>query len=147
MSDLPDLAALREKAEKATPGPWLKGDNYLIGGWWVIAPELPAREDCHRTIVDMVVRREDAVYVAAASPDVILAVLALVEEQRARISTLEEERDKWRRLYVAKMNEGLAFAIETAETYPADEAPELHAALRDLGEALAGSPAENKEPT
>ena len=81
-SNVPDLDALREKAEKATPGPWLKGDNYLIGGWWVIAPDKPAREDCHRTIADLFIRGEDATYVAAVSPDVLLAILA--ENERLR---------------------------------------------------------------
>ena len=86
MPDGTDLAALREKAEKATPGPWLKGDNYLIGGWWVIATDKPAREDCHRTIADLFIHGKDAEYVAAVSPDVILAVLSLVDHLRAALT-------------------------------------------------------------
>ena len=85
-----DLDALREKAEKATPGPWLKGDNYLIGGWWVIAPDKPAREDCHRTIADLFIHGKDAEYVAAVSPDVILALLAENERLREALERIEQ---------------------------------------------------------
>ena len=114
-----DLDALREKAEKATPGPWLKGDNYLIGGWWVIAPDKPAREDCHRTIADLFIHGKDAEYVAAVSPDVILALLAENERLREALERIEYcSRDSWR-----------------------------HTQIHEIAvDALAGSLTENKEP-
>lgn len=105
-----DLDALREKAEKATPGPWWQHrlDSHLVVG------NVPdnAYDVCQSWTND------DAAYIAEASPDVLLAVLALVDELRKALTRLRD--------YGALTDE---FVRMTAEA------------------ALAGSSAENKETT
>ena len=78
MPDAPDLDALREKAEKATPGPWR------------VSPGTLTRVDGHRAFVASTFFSVGALdqlyanaeYVAAVPPDVLLAILA--ENERLR---------------------------------------------------------------
>lgn len=71
MSDPIDLSRLRDLAREATPGPWREWkDQILIGEEWV--HDLPTY--C------------DARYLAALSPDVLLALLD-------RLERAERERD------------------------------------------------------
>lgn len=82
-------AALRVLAEKATPGPWMFGTTKVayerrIGckvstGW---SGFMPAPE-----------RDEDAEYIAAASPDVVLGLLAALADANARITAIAEVVD------------------------------------------------------
>ncbi len=83
-----DRKALREKAEAATPGPW-KADgwqhesydgNYFVRGDGVATEEVAHCEGSGRY-------EENAAYIAAASPDVVLALL----DQLAAL-TAENER-------------------------------------------------------
>lgn len=73
------LAGLKELAEKATPGPWIMGED---GGVYS-----EARRDIPVDIIDgLYTEAPDAAFIAAASPDV---VLGLIE----RIGKLEKEAD------------------------------------------------------
>lgn len=79
---VPDLAALREKAEKATREPWKQ--DLTVGHFLVLA----GRETLASTRYS-----RDAAYVAAASPDVMLYLLervSLVDTLQARVEMLEE---------------------------------------------------------
>ena len=98
---------LKALAEAATAGPWYAGENYLIGGWWVTLSEVdPARTD----IADFV-RKQDAKYIAALSPNVVLRLIT--------------ERDAGLALYEAIMNgEGRVYL------------PTVDAALRAMKEVL-----------
>ena len=122
-----DLDALREKAEKATPGPWR------------VAPGTLTRVDGRRAFVASTFFSvgaldqlyANAAYVAAVSPDVILAVLALVEEQRKALDRLLPYSDHLRTCAITgKRPPGVCTCGYLA-----------------LLDALAGSPAENKEQT
>lgn len=68
---------LRERIAAATPGPWYAVVNDLIGGVAVSTHDkFVADHDLHeRVVADMVTSDEDAKFIAAASPDVIVALL------------------------------------------------------------------------
>ena len=79
MPDLtPDLAELRRLAEAATPGPWTTAAFQLV------------IDVARRIDVGMCGHRDDAAYIAAANPAV---VLALLDERDA----LAADADKWQR--------------------------------------------------
>jgi hypothetical protein len=107
MRDVPDLAALREKAEAiiAAEGRYMSGYE---------------------------ANRIEYGFQNAWTPDRCLAVLALVDEQRDRISTLEEA--------LARIK-----AMDNGDTTFYQE--RFWQATDIAHKALAGSPAENKEPT
>jgi hypothetical protein len=88
MSDA-EMAALRLLAEKATPGPWHASDFCQAPA----TEKHPAIDTCkvrplQRTALGSF-KREDAEYIAALSPDVVLGLLAT-------IATLKRERDEAR---------------------------------------------------
>lgn len=116
--DVPDLAELREKAEKATPGPWLQDD---LDGCRLIADDA-AREDATAFVAESWII-EDAEYIAAVSPDVVLAILSLVDRLQEYIRVVEA------------LQEADADTMGTLVR-------EYNAARADLG--LAGSPAANE---
>lgn len=104
-----DLPALRALAEAATPGPWRWGDWRTTFG--LLESEFratlernlthpgepgPVRRNrgdgCTRVMdVEDEIRPEDAAFIAAASPDVILALIARVEAAEARVAQLEND--------------------------------------------------------
>jgi hypothetical protein len=71
------LAELRSLAKAATPGPWhvhRQPTGFTPRSWWL---ESEAEVD----IAD-IERDPDAAYIAAASPDVVLALIAVAEAAR-----------------------------------------------------------------
>ena len=70
------LAGLKELAEKATPGPWIMGQDGEVYS-----------EDQDDFPVDIIegicVEQSDAAFIAAASPDVVLAMASEIERLRA----------------------------------------------------------------
>lgn len=87
MSDL-DLAALRSLAEAAPAGPWPLDED----GPTVTIPnaDLPPRDD--GTINTGGFRPELIRYLAAVSPDVVLALLDRIGEREAAAPSLDPER-------------------------------------------------------
>jgi len=80
---------LRALARAATPGPWQIGPKALDGS--LAVRTLPG-ERVH-AMTDMVARPTvpaDAAYIAAASPDVVLRLLAEIDEARADTAKLRE---------------------------------------------------------
>lgn len=79
-----DLARLRALAEKATPGPWeLLGANGIVSIEKAGAPPIVAWlgfDDSHRP---KAAHKANAAYLAALSPEVVLALLDAVAEGRA----------------------------------------------------------------
>lgn len=128
-----DLDALREKAEKAKPedGHWQmhRSDNR-----WFASVLVGSKHPDVIKFGTVSAERADvlAEYVAAVSPDVILAVLALVEEQRKENEQLREALGKYAK------HDALC-----ARVY--DYHNDCTCGLDALRDALAGSPAENKE--
>lgn len=82
MSDL-DLGALKALAEKATPGPWVVtgGDNNLYG--------VDAQDD-YVTLSDSTLPVSDAEFIAAANPEVVLALIERVQAAEAVIAEVTE---------------------------------------------------------
>lgn len=89
-----DLEALKKAAEGATPGPWevpesIHGDPYITergvgilrGGCVAVAD---TRDDYGRS---------NAAYIAAASPDVVLALVERVERAEGAVAALREAFD------------------------------------------------------
>jgi hypothetical protein len=109
-----DLDRLEELAKAATPGPWLNIDGgieaYVNGNSWSIV-----HDDEEEYILPS---RTDAAYIAAASPDVVLDLIA-----RARQG---ERVEKAARAFI----EADALYNETWATADARHADELLAALR-----------------
>ena len=69
----PDLAELRRLAEAATPGPWSTAAFQLV------------IDVAQRIDVGMCGHRDDAAFIAAANPDVVLALLAERDALAAKI--------------------------------------------------------------
>ena len=90
-----NLSTLTALAQAATPGPWeCSGDsrerssNYPT---YEITTEANAHSGSHRQM--LVRRREDAAFIAACSPDVILALVARVNELEAALKTYGQHLD------------------------------------------------------
>lgn len=77
------LAGLKELAEKATPGPWIMGQDGEVYS-----------EDQDDFPVDIIegicVEQSDAAFIAAASPDVVLAMASEIELLNKEIKSLRE---------------------------------------------------------
>ena len=77
------LAGLKELAEKATPGPWIMGQDGEVYS-----------EDQDDFPVDIIegicVEQSDAAFIAAASPDVVLAMASEIERLNKEIKSLRE---------------------------------------------------------
>lgn len=93
-----DLTALRALAEKATPGPWEAfedSDEHLAGCpptmEWLVTATDPG-EEFYEEIINWGNRgrREDAEFIAAANPSVVLALLDRLERAEAAIKRTRE---------------------------------------------------------
>lgn len=90
-----DTRALKKKAEKATPGPWKRLSDEMDGNDHdddarvvMVEPGAPFGEVviCEQFHQD----EPNAEFIAAASPDVILALLSERDTAHARIAALEQ---------------------------------------------------------
>jgi len=116
------IAKLRDLAEKATPGPWvvcqtvIHGKDY--GGHWVEGVELDPEDPAHperlvqisgsggarswtARIFDRQIHDDNeanALFIAAANPVTILALLDALAAANARVAEVEGERDQWHTL-------------------------------------------------
>jgi len=84
---------LRSLAEAATPGPWYAVVNDLIGGKSVSTVDRPMSETNPRewdVPADMLSSDANAAYIAAVSPDVVLALLAALAAAEARAERLRQ---------------------------------------------------------
>jgi hypothetical protein len=118
-----DLSALREVAEKATPGEWFVWEGEL----------------CYRDSRGMRQRLKpsagNAIFIAGANPQVMIKLLDHLAAEKARADAAEAERDelkaeKWRAQHVDTMNDiaSLRVALECAEATAADLTAKLQAA-------------------
>jgi len=69
-----DLAALAKLASEATPGPW-EADMARNGHWDVVIPGDKDTDEMWMATLRGPQREADAAYIAAASPDVVLALV------------------------------------------------------------------------
>ncbi len=75
------LVDLKKKAEYATPGPWIIGQNGEVYS--------EDRDDCPVDIIEGIcVEQSDAAYIAAASPDVVIALIEKIEKQEKEVEWL-----------------------------------------------------------
>jgi hypothetical protein len=95
-----DYSELKRRAERATAGPWYSIGPSYVGVYadtgeedrpYAVIPEGYAGDapDCHVA---------DYAYIAAASPDVILALLTEIEQLRERADALEHDRQVLREI-------------------------------------------------
>ena len=88
------IKRLRPLAEKATPGEWFP-ETYSSGHRQVCGDLRPVGDDEDAyTIVADVYKREDHEYLVAVDPQAILTLLDAIEQQSARLTALESERDE-----------------------------------------------------
>lgn len=80
---VPDLDALRALAEKAIPGPWIVIDGTSV------ATKRKLSAAAHGLVADAQVE-EDADFIAACSPNTILALLDYVASLQRRVPTPDE---------------------------------------------------------
>lgn len=97
-----DLTALRELAEKATPGPWHfhQDDGTALDISEVCIPR--PEEDVDLSIASLLEDRDGA-FIAATNPSVVLALLDRLESAEAAI---ERVRDIHRRVGASWPHEG-----------------------------------------
>ena len=114
--DAPDLQQLKALALAATPGPW-------ASGWPGIAFEDAVSriydEDCHT--------KEDAAYIAAANPAVVLGLIARIEHEREVAASWQrtaEKKDRdWNEARMAFENYKCAQRAAAPATASGDELP------------------------
>ena len=94
-----DKRALREAAEKATPGPWYVHDKPCEDGNYGI--DTSDKEFLAEAVVwwgfsrQSIWREEDAKHIAAANPAAVLALLDELEAAEKRIAELTENPIGW----------------------------------------------------
>ena len=109
-------------AERATPGPWFKCVNDLIGGWCVANVDLPASEidtrgtdgtNPARVPADMLGSEADATFIATFNPDRIKAMLA---REKLLVEALEGLESAVR-IFDVMLNEPATKGLMTPEDY------------------------------
>lgn len=96
ISPTPDLAELRRLAEAATPGPW-EADGLEVCQHWslpepwraVVNAEITCGPYCYGGSARPIERDEDAAFIAAANPSVVLALLDAAAERDALAAKVE----------------------------------------------------------
>lgn len=98
-SAMTDLTALREAAEKATPGPWRALTSGVIGGdhWYVCDPGEMVAYVAANDGSDEGQRQSNAEYIAAAHPSAVLALLDEIDVLRRQRDDTATARDALRR--------------------------------------------------
>ena len=99
--ETPDLAELRRLAEAATPGPWEAFG--AVGGrrgerWLGVTTDMRATESARAGDVFAAQNctRQDALFIAAANPAAVLALLDDADALRAELAHMREARDNAR---------------------------------------------------
>ena len=77
-----DLEALSKLASEATPGPW-EADMARNGHWDVVIPGDKNTDEMWMATLRGPQREADAAYIAAASPDVVLALVRVALAAKA----------------------------------------------------------------
>lgn len=95
-----DKQALREVAEKATPGTWRRASS-LFNGITVTPFSLCGEE----VTLAHTVEKRDAEFIAAAKPATILALLDELEAAESQNGYLREQRDEWERKAISNFEE------------------------------------------
>lgn len=121
-----DRTALRARAEAATPGPWHATTFEDAASFGVFGED----GEC----VAGLTTGDDADYIAAASPDVVLALLDERYAAIARAEKAEKERDHLDRVVQEYHSLRLGSALQTMK----ERADRLESALRALVEVAAG---------
>lgn len=90
-----ELAAIRERAEKSTPGPWVRRGQWIVGGdkGWdeVLAPDdVECGLYCYGGTSRIELSEEDADFIAHARED-IPALLTHIDELEAELSRVLSE--------------------------------------------------------
>ncbi|MBD1602355.1 ead/Ea22-like family protein [Pseudomonas typographi] len=100
-----DYAELKRLAEAATPGPWSARTDDLcyavtaLGRFRIIVGSAPADDP-----------EPDALFIAAANPATILALIAEIEQLSAQVATLQGDPNSWQSGY----DEGRRMGTKTA---------------------------------
>ena len=105
---MPNLKALAELARAATPGPWRHDPRGEASGFehvFVGLPDGPGQTIAQWTLP------YDAAYIAAASPDVVLKLIAVAEAAKAWAES--DECDKF--LPNKRREQGILDALEDLE--------------------------------
>ena len=82
-----DLASLRRLAEQATPGPW-RSDCILPPEHATRLHTVRSDDDPPTRIIAENCYERDGVFIAACSPTTILALLNVIERQRAALTII-----------------------------------------------------------
>jgi hypothetical protein len=106
MSERIDMKALKDAAEKATPGPWAVrtcdesiGSIDALGDLQIAQAQMISSADM---LKGSPIRRANTAHIAACDPQTILALVAVVEAARAYFSNgaRKKERDAlWQTLH------------------------------------------------
>lgn len=106
-----NITELKELAEKATPGPWVAGDDedsdyFLVG---------PCGDDgiVYQSVVKLH-SETNADYIAAANPAAILELIAKLEDAQGEIRALRATEAGLRER-VKELEEGLRLCVHTIE--------------------------------
>ncbi len=144
-----DIKRLKRLAEQATPGPWrvnMKGHSYHE------VARVNDLEIAPPNSVDLSHWTVDAAYIAAASPDVVLALLDEIERLRAAIDVISIDRQSFAD-FNARPDRSIDPGDATILREYDDVLAQLHAALDDHAsmaqeiERLRAALAESRTPT
>ncbi|EEU6407903.1 ead/Ea22-like family protein [Salmonella enterica] len=92
--------ALREVAEKATPGTWCRSSSQFNG-----ITATPFSLCGEEVMLAHTVEKRDAEFIAAAKPATILALLDELEAAESQNGYLREQRDEWERKAISNFEE------------------------------------------
>ena len=87
------LISRRRLAEKATPGPWSVYDYCVLPTTYSDRPANVLIADCSREHDNDKQTKANASYIAANSPDVVMADIDEILRLRAKVERLEKEAD------------------------------------------------------
>lgn len=118
MTDITELAQrMKAAAEKATPGPWERGDGKHGGELLVYCDDALGSAVCEATseynAIPKYQRIDNLDFIAMANPANILALVEALEKARLSIAELEREQEHLRPVGV--MSEKAFYRLENSE--------------------------------
>lgn len=122
---------LRELADRATPGPWSDGNGHVLDG-----RDIPLAE-CFDELGRQGNSQQNAAYIAACSPEVVKALIAVAEAAEARRERDDSRLRLW--LAVGECGHQDGEACPELEAIAVDDPSEegrISGALRDALDAL-----------